>query len=149
MNLSTEFTLPLGLGKSVKYNQGKFYESEINEKTFGADLEGWLDIEELEPGDDGRKIIAMIRDNKCVTIKMAYMDPPEDTFLGLSLGIGPDETEEAFVAALAEQDIKAIIQYNGIVLPDHFVTIELGDSICWWDPNYWGRDGFIESAVAL
>lgn len=44
---------------------------------------------------------------------------------------------------------EAVIQYNGIVLLDHFITLELGDHICWWDPEHWGRDGFIESAVAL
>ena len=29
------------------------------------------------------------------------------------------------------------------------MVIELGESITWWDEDYWGKDGFLEEAVAL
>ena len=34
-------------------------------------------------------------------------------------------------------------------LPDHFMMIELNESITWWDKEYWGKEGFQEEAIAL
>lgn len=146
MDLSPTFNLPVTLGGTVEEVAAQCYEAFINEF---EELEGFIDIEALEPGDEGRKIICRIEDGRCVTVTMAYLEVPiTDTFLGLDLNGGPD-AEERFVAELKDQEIPAIAQFDGIVLPEHFMMIELNESITWWDREYWGRDGFQEEAVAL
>ena len=146
MDLGTDFTLPLVLGGTVEENIERCYEHEFNEKTFGVDLEGFIDIEDLDESSDGEKIVATIRDGRCVTVRIDGPDVEEWTFLGLDV---EDTTNEELVAALNDKGINAVAQYNGVALPDHFIVIDPGDSICWWDPGYWGRDGFLEHAVAL
>lgn len=146
MDLSPTFNLPVTLGGTVEEVAAQCYEAFINEF---EELEGFIDIEALEPGDEGRKIVCRIEDGRCVTVTMAYLEVPiTDTFLGLDLNGGPD-AEERFVAELKDQEIPAIAQFDGIVLPEHFMMIELNESITWWDREYWGRDGFQEEAVAL
>lgn len=146
MDLSPTFILPVTLGGTVKEVSAQCYEAEINEF---EELDGFIDIEELEPGDDGRQIICRIENDRCVTITMIYPEfPITDTFLGIDLNSGPG-AEERFVEKLRAQGISAITQFDGIVLPDHFMMIELGESITWWDAHYWGKDGFHEEAIAL
>lgn len=146
MNLSPVFILPVTLGGTVEEVSTQCYEFEINEF---EELEGFIDIEALEPGDEGRKIVCRIEEDRCVTVTMAYLEAPiADTFLGLDLN-GDSGAEEGFVEKLHAQGISAIAQFDGVVLPDHFMVIELGESITWWDEDYWGKDGFLEEAVAL
>lgn len=149
MNLSTEPSLPIALGTTPEQVAQGCYEYEFIEDDFGLELEGFIDIRDIEPEDEGRKVICRFEENRCVAITMAYLDVPiTDTFLGLDLNSG-GEAEQKFLAALKEKGIEAISQFDGIVLPNDFVTLELGESITWWDRDYWGRDGFIEEAVAL
>ena len=146
MNLSPTFILPVTLGGTVEKVSAQCYEAEINEF---EELEGYIDIGSLEPGDDGRKIVCRIEDGRCGTVSMAYLELPiTDTFLGLYLNGGSEESEH-LAEELEKQGIPAISQFDGVVLPDHFMVIELGESITWWDEDYWGKDGFLEEAVAL
>lgn len=146
MDLSPIFNLPVTLGGTVEEVAAQCYEAFINEF---EELEGFIDIGEVEPGDEGRKIVCRVEDGRCVTVTMAYLDVPiTDTFLGLDLNGGAD-VEERFVEQLHAQGIPAISQFDGIVLPDHFMMIELNESITWWDKEYWGKEGFQEEAIAL
>lgn len=80
---------------------------------------------------------------------MAYLDLPiTDTFLGLGLNYGPNAKAQ-FLAGLRHQGVEVIAQSEYIILPNDFVTIELGESITWWDRAYWGTDGFRNEAIAL
>lgn len=146
MDLSTDFILPVTLGGTVEEVAAQCYESFMNEFD---ELEGFIDIESLEPGDEGRKIVCRVEDGRCVTVSLLFVDfPITDTFLGLSLERGAG-AENQFVTKLEKQGIPGIVQFDGIVLPDHFMLIELGELITWWDEEYWGKEGFIEEAVAL
>lgn len=102
--------------------------------------------EGTDEDSEGEKIVAMVRDGRCVTMRLEMREPDAHTFLGHDV---EDMTPDQLVIALKDQGINAVVQYNGVALPDHFVVIEPGDSITWWDPNYWGLDGFLESAVAM
>lgn len=130
----------------MEENIERCYDHGFNEKTFGVDLEGFIDIGELDEDSEGEKIVAMVRDGRCVTMRLDMIEPDAHTFLGHDV---EDMTPDQLVIALKDQGINAVVQYNGVALPDHFVVIEPGDSITWWDPNYWGLDGFLESAVAM
>ena len=146
MDFTPEFSLPVTLGGPVKEVSSQCYQSGMNE--FG-ELEGYIDIEAPEPGDEGRKIFCRIENERCVTVTMRYRELPiSDTFLGIDL-YREFSAKEQFAEKLHALGIPAIAQFDGVVLPDHFVLIELDRSITWWDEDYWGKDGFLEEAVAL
>lgn len=146
MDLGTDFTLPFTLGGTIEENAGRCEDHSLNDKTFGIDFEGFIVLDETDNEPEEEKIVSMVRDGRCVTARLDIVDPGEHTFLGLDID---DMTAEQAAAALNDAGINAVAQYNGVALPDHFIVIEPGESICWWDPGYWGRDGFLEHAVAM
>ncbi|WP_342351165.1 hypothetical protein [Corynebacterium diphtheriae] len=149
MKLSPHCSLPLTLGGTTDQVASQCYEHEIIDNDFVTELEGFIDIENIEPGDEGRKMICRVENGRCVTVTMAYLDLPiTDTFLGLGLNYGPNAKAQ-FLAGLRHQGVEVIAQSEYIILPNDFVTIELGESITWWDRAYWGTDGFRNEAIAL
>ncbi|MEJ6550332.1 hypothetical protein PQI66_12335 [Corynebacterium sp. USCH3] len=152
MDLSTEFTLPFVLGGTIDENAARCVDHfiNINEKSFGSDFEAFIDVVGADGNGDldqePERITAMIRDGRCVTVRLDGPDASGWTFLGLDID---SLTTDLLMTGLEARGIKAVSQYNGVALPDHFVVVDPGDSITWWDPNYWGRDGFLESAVAM
>lgn len=141
MELQPTFQLPLTLGCTAEQMMADLHESEdIVDRGRCLEVEGYLDLEEFGLGDDYRKIITRVEDGRCVVITMAYMDlPVTDSFLGLDLNRGPT-AERDFLHALHGLGINANLSQHRIILPDHFMTIELSECISWWDPSYWDKE---------
>jgi len=153
MRYTTEFTLPFGLGHPTAECEKDCYDYFYNDKTFGRDLEGFIDVRDRDPENEGVKIVAMVRDGLCVTATVPLDDPEADSFCGQPLiplsGESYRDAQSRLIADLEKQGIRTQRQFNGIALLDHFVIVDIRDSITWWDPTYWGHDGFTENAVAL
>ena len=74
MNIEGTCPLPVQPGMTVNQATKACYDSELGADTYEEQFEGWVDIETLEPGDPGRKIVCCVEDGKCVTVEMKYMD---------------------------------------------------------------------------
>jgi hypothetical protein len=150
VNFTSSFSLPFILGGTVDENIAISEDAEIVEKTFREELECFIDFRDLDPNGGIEKIVSIIAENKCVTAELLFFHPDADhTFEGICLGAQGENTEESFIKSLAAIGISATDDSGMIVLPDHFITIELGEYICWWDESYWGRAGFLDEVLGF
>ena len=78
MNIEGTCPLPVKPGMTVNQATKACYDSELAADTYEQQFEGWVDIEALEPGDPGRKIVCCVEDGKCVTVEMKYMEVGPD-----------------------------------------------------------------------
>ncbi len=147
MNFTTEFPFPFVLGGTVEENIARLDDYFFNEKGSGTDLEGFLALDGT--GDDEEnmwKIVSIIEDGKCVTARVDFNNS-NITFLGVPIGPDNSLSVEKTAEALRTQGLTVITQEYDLVLPEHFITIEPYDWICYWDKNYWSQDEFLEETV--
>lgn len=148
MNFTTDFSLPFSLGGTVDENISISENAEIVEKVFGNDLECFVDTGDSVPNGKTEKIVSMIADNSCVTASLLFFDPGTGhTFEGIPLGSRMENPEEYFVSSLTDMGINSSNESGVIVLLDHFITIEIGEYICWWDRFFWTRDCFLDEVL--
>ncbi|CAB0681061.1 hypothetical protein FRC0036_00469 [Corynebacterium diphtheriae] len=144
--------LPVKPGMTVAQATEACYQSELGADTYAEEFEGWVDIEALEPGDPGRKIVCCVEDGICITVEMKYMELPiTDTFYGVDLNCQPGEgwttSLERVARALEDKGLEVVKRDSYVLLPDVFVAIEVGETIGWFDPAYWSREEFLEEAI--
>ncbi|MDU0479563.1 hypothetical protein QVA66_09965 [Staphylococcus chromogenes] len=142
MNFTTDYTLPFPLGGTLDDAIKACLDSQ---QPADDELEAWIDIPTRDNDEEYSLVVSRIEDNTCVTV--ALTDIYRDTFLGLRLD-PRKTTDEELAAGLKSQGINAIVQFGEIILPDHLITIVLNETITWWDPNYWGAEGFRNETIA-
>lgn len=152
MNLDGVCPLPVKPGVTVVQAAEGCYDSELGADTYEEQFEGWVDIESIEPGDPGRKIVCCVEDSICVTVEMKYMELPiTDTFFDVHLSRRPGETTkectDGIVKALENKGLQVEEREGYILLPDIFVAIEVDECVGWFDPKYWSREEFLEEAI--
>ncbi|AKK03955.1 hypothetical protein [Corynebacterium epidermidicanis] len=142
MNFTTDYALPFPLGGTLQ----EAVESCVDcQQPAEDELEAWIDIPNRDNDEEYSLVVCRIEDNKCVTV--ALTDIYRDTFLGICLD--PRKiTDEEVVAELEKQGINVLVQFGEIILPEHLITIILNETITWWDPEYWGEDGFRHETIA-
>lgn len=147
MDFSPTFNLPVALGGTIE---------EVSAQTEGADfnefddLEGFLEIPGLGGEEGGFGFTCIVEEGKCVTFSIMFVEfPITDTFLGLSLQRAEGNSDQEFAAALEAKGIPASVESDCIVLPEHFMQIDLSDSITWWAQSYWSREGFLEETLDI
>lgn len=147
MNFAVKIPFPYFLGGTVEENIARFDDYFFNEKGSGTDLEGFLTLDGT--GDDEEnmwKIVSIIEDGKCVTARVDFNNS-DITFLGVPIGPDNSLSVEKAAEALKAQGLTVITQEYDLVLPEHFITIEPGENICYWDKNYWSQDEFLAETV--
>lgn len=147
MNFTTEFPFPFVLGGTVEENIARLDDYFFNEKGSGTDLEGFLVLDGT--GDDEEnmwKIVSIIEGDTCVTARVDFNNS-NITFLGVPIGPDNSLSVEKTAEALRTQGLTVITQEYDLVLPEHFITIEPYDWICYWDKTYWSQDEFLEETV--
>lgn len=149
MDLSTQFSLPLNIGCSVESNRQLLFDSFISDQTFTEYLEGYIGAGVLGDDDDIEKVSLLVRGDLCVNCSLSLSPSTHHSFLGISLATKGSSDPKAFITSAERMGLTVVEQYNGFAFPDDFLTVNPGEYICWWDPNYWGKLGFVESAVAL
>ncbi|MGZ7495714.1 hypothetical protein ACXM2N_01280 [Corynebacterium sp. ZY180755] len=145
-NFTVDLPLPFKLGGTVEENIALLDDYFFNKKGSGTDLEGFLVIDDDGVEEEVWKIVSIIEDDKCVTARVDFNNE-NVTFLGVP--IGPDNSlpVEETAQALEAKGLKVITQEYGLVLPDHYITIEPGDFICYWDQTYWSQEEFLAETV--
>lgn len=147
MNFTTELPLPFVLGGTVEENIARLDDHFFNEKGSGTDLEGFLVLDGA--GDDEEnmwKIVSIIEYDACVTARVDFNNS-NITFLGVPIGPDNSLSVEKTAEALKAQGLTVITQEYDLVLPEHFITIEPRENICYWDKNYWSQDEFLTETV--
>lgn len=146
MNFTTRLELPFQLGGTVEENIDLLDDYFFNNKTFGTDLEGFLITDPGDEHEETWKIVSIIEDGKCVT---ARFDFDNDNVTFADVPIGPDNggSEDETAASLRAQGFEVIAQEFSLVLPEHFITIEPGLNLCYWDRNHWTHEEFLEETV--
>ncbi|MHC2850595.1 hypothetical protein ACUXOC_002073 [Corynebacterium mucifaciens] len=147
MNFTTELPLPFVLGGTVEENIARLDDHFFNEKGSGTDLEGFLVLDGT--GDDEEnmwKIVSIIEYDACVTARVDFNNS-NITFLGVPIGPDNSLSVEKTAEALKAQGLTVITQEYDLVLPEHFITIEPRENICYWDKNYWSQDEFLTETV--
>lgn len=150
MNIGSSCPLPVKPGMTVSQAAEACYQSELGGETYVEQFEGWVDIEALEPGDPGRKIVCCVEDGKCVTVEMKYMEVPiTDTFYGIDFNFRDGETSQSGIERVAQelqrQGFRIQINEFLILLPDQFVVIDVGECIAWFDREYWSLEDFLDT----
>lgn len=145
-NFTVDLPLPFKLGGTVEENIALLDDYFFNKKGSGTDLEGFLVIDDDGVEEEMWKIVSIIEDDTCVTARVDFNNE-NVTFLGVP--IGPDNSlpVEETAQALEAKGLKVITQEYGLVLPDHYITIEPGDFICYWDQTYWSHEEFLAETV--
>ncbi|MBK4143962.1 hypothetical protein GWO60_00340 [Corynebacterium macginleyi] len=151
MNIEGTCPLPVKPGMTVTQAIKACYDSELTADTYEEQFEGWVDIETLEPGDPGRKVVCCVEDGKCVTVEMKYMEAPiTDTCYGVDLNRRPAETAqestERIAKELQSQGIRTEINDFLILLPDQLVAIEVNECVAWFDPAHWSLEDFLDTS---
>ena len=146
MNFSSTLNLRVKLGGTVEENIEQLDDHFFNDKTFGTDLEGFLITDPGGEQEETWKIVSIIEDGKCVTARFDF-DDQHVTFADVPIGPGISGAEEETAASLRAQGFEVIAQEFSLVLPEHFITIEPGLNLCYWDKNHWTREEFLEETV--
>lgn len=146
MNFSSTLNLRVKLGGTVEENIEQLDDHFFNDKTFGTDLEGFLITDPGGEQEETWKIVSIIEDGKCVTARFDF-DDQHVTFADVPIGPGISGSEEETVASLRAQGFEVIAQEFSLVLPEHFITIEPGLNLCYWDRNHWTLEEFLEETV--
>lgn len=148
MNFSAEFSPPFVLGCTVDENISISDDSEIVAKSFGDELECFIGTAGLIPHGRAEKIVSRLVRGRCVTAELIFPEPEtEHTFYGLPLTSQEGDAEASFVSSLNSLGFEASDESGLIVLRSQFVTIELGEYICWWDSKYWTRSDFLDEVL--
>lgn len=146
MNFTTTLSLPFYLGKTVEENCALLDDFFFNEKNFGTDLEGFLTLTGTDGREDTWKIVSIVEDGKCVTARVDF-DQNNVTFLGVPIGLDNSLSVTETAVALQSSGQRVIAQTHDLVLPEHFITIEPRNSICYWDRTYWPQEEFLKETV--
>ena len=146
MNFSSTLNLRVKLGGTVEENIEQLDDHFFNDKTFGTDLEGFLITDPGGEQEETWKIVSIIEDGKCVTARFDF-DDQHVTFADVPIGPGISGSEEETAASLRAQGFEVIAQKFSLVLPEHFITIEPGLNLCYWDRNHWTLEEFLEETV--
>ena len=147
MNFTTQFPFPFVLGGTVEENLARLDDYFFNEKGSGTDLEGFLVLDGTGDDDENMwKIVSIIEDDTCVTARVDFNNS-NITFLGVPIGPDNSLSVEKTAEALKAQGLTVITQEYDLVLPEHFITIEPRENICYWDKNYWSQDEFLAETV--
>lgn len=147
MNFTAELPLPFVLGGTVEKNIARLDDRFFNEKGSGTDLEGFLVLDGTGDDDENMwKIVSIIEDDACVTARVDFNNS-NITFLGVPIGPDNSLSVEKTAEALKAQGLTVITQEYDLVLPEHFITIEPRENICYWDKNYWSQDEFLAETV--
>ena len=147
MNFTTQFPFPFVLGGTVEENIARLDDYFFNEKGSGTDLEGFLVLDGTGDDDENMwKIVSIIEDDTCVTARVDFNNS-SITFLGVPIGPDNSLSVEKTAEALKAQGLTVITQEYDLVLPEHFITIEPRENICYWDKNYWSQDEFLAETV--
>lgn len=148
VNFSDEFSLPFILGGTADENISISEYSEIVKKSFGDELECFIGTAGFSLRGRSEKIVSRLVDGRCVTAELIFPGPKtEHTFYGLPLASQEGNTDASFVSSLNSLGFEASNESGLIVLRSQFVTIELGEYICWWDTKYWTRSDFLDEVL--
>lgn len=145
MNFAVKIPFPYVLGGTVDENVSLLNDYFFNEKGAGTDLEGFLVTKDSDE-EEMWKIVSIIEDGKCVTARVDFNNS-DITFLGVPIGPDNSLSVEKTAEALKAQGLTVITQEYDLVLPEHFITIEPRENICYWDKNYWSQDEFLAETV--
>lgn len=150
MDLDSNFPLSFNLGGTIEQNVNAAIESSWAEDAASPMVELFVRPGEVGLSDEPIKLESMVRDGLCVTCKMLFTDPDlVYTLYGVPVSDFSNRSPSDLARELSRKGIRALYQYNGVVLPDKFITVSPAEWIMWWDPVYWGEEGFVDSAVAL
>ncbi|SDS57976.1 MULTISPECIES: hypothetical protein [Corynebacterium] len=146
MDFTFDLPLHFNLGGTVEENIALLDDYFFNKKGSGTDLEGFLLIDNDGAEEEMWKIVSIIEDGRCVTARVDFNND-NVTFLGVP--IGPDNSlpVDETAQALEAKGLQVITQEYGLVLPDHYITIEPRDFICYWDRTYWSHEEFLAETV--
>lgn len=146
MDFSPTPILPFEIGGTVKKNIAVLDDFFFNEKTFSTDLEGFLTTNTGSDQEETWKVVSIIEDDRCITLRFDF-DDENATFAGIPIGLGHGANILNTAERLRKRGFEIIVQEYDIVLPEYFITIEPGESLCYWDKNHWTRQEFLEETV--